>query len=308
MERSSKIYVAGHRGMVGSAIVRRLDELGYHNIIEPKIDLRCQHDVNVLFDHHRPDYVFLVAAKVGGIKANMDYPAEFIYDNLAIQNNIIHAAYKTGVRKLLFTGSSCIYPRESAQPIRESYFMTGELEPTNEPYAIAKIAGIRMCQAYRKQYGCDFISVMPTNSYGPNDNYDPITSHVLPALINKISAAKYYGSKYVELWGTGVARREFIYVDDMADAIVFLMRKYSSAEIINIGTGQDVSISELAGIISQAIGWEGETRFTGKMDGMPLKRLDVSKLSSLGWTAKTTLHDGIAKTLKEFKYAHSEVG
>ena len=249
-----------------------------------------------------------MAAKVGGIKANMDYPAEFIYDNLAIQNNIIHAAYKTGVRKLLFTGSSCIYPRESAQPIRESYFMTGELEPTNEPYAIAKIAGIRMCQAYRKQYGCDFISVMPTNSYGPNDNYDPITSHVLPALINKISAAKYYGSKYVELWGTGVARREFIYVDDMADAIVFLMRKYSSAEIINIGTGQDVSISELAGIISQAIGWEGDIRFTGKMDGMPLKRLDVSKLSSLGWTAKTTLHDGIAKTLKEFKYAHSEVG
>lgn len=308
MEKSSKIYVAGHRGMVGSAIVRRLNELGYENIIHPKIDLRCQHDVNVLFDHHRPDYVFMVAAKVGGIKANIDYPADFIYDNLAIQNNVIHASYKTGVKKLLFTGSSCIYPRESPQPIKESYFMTGELEPTNEPYAIAKIAGIRMCQAYRKQYNCNFISAMPTNSYGPGDNYDPNRSHVLPALINKIRIAKYYESHAVELWGTGTSRREFIYVDDMADALIFLMRKYSGSDIVNIGTGEDISISELAKMIAEIVGWKGEFKYTGSMDGMPLKRLDVSRINKLGWKAKTGLIEGITKTINELKYVDSEVG
>ncbi len=291
--------------MVGSAIIRRLEQLGYKNIIHPRIDLRCQHDVNCLFDHHRPDYVFLVAAKVGGIKANMTYPAEFIYDNLAIQNNVIHASYRTGVQKLLFTGSSCIYPRNSPQPIKEDYLLTGELEPTNEPYAIAKIAGVKMCQAYSKQYGCNFISAMPTNSYGPNDNYDPNNSHVLPALINKIRIAKYHNNKYVELWGTGQVRREFIHVDDMADAIIFLMNKYNGQQTINVGTGTDVSILELAETIADIVDWHGEFKFTGDMDGMPLKRLDVSRLSMLGWQAKISLKEGIKNTINQLSHVNS---
>ncbi|HAS16713.1 MAG TPA: GDP-fucose synthetase [Nitrospiraceae bacterium] len=301
MEKESKIYVAGHRGLVGSAILHNLQEEGYNNIVirtHRELDLCNQQEVRAFFEKERPEYIFLAAAKVGGILANSTYPADFIYNNIAIQIYAIHNAYLYGVKKLLFLGSSCIYPKFAPQPMKEEYLLTGILEPTNEPYAIAKISGIKMCQAYNRQYGTNFISVMPTNLYGPGDNFDLETSHVLSALIRKFHEAKLSGQP-VTVWGTGTPRREFLYVNDLAEACIFLMNCYDGEDIINIGTGLDISIKELAGFISEVIGYRGEIIFdTGKPDGMQRKLLDVTRINSLGWKAKTDLREGIEKTYK----------
>lgn len=305
MEKEARIYVAGHLGMVGSALVRNLQAKGYTNLLLRSIDeldLTRQSDVERFFEAERPEYVFLAAAKVGGIVANNSFPAEFIYINLQIQNNVIHSSYKFGVKKLCFLGSSCIYPKFAPQPIKEEYLLDGKLEPTNEPYAIAKIAGIKMCQAYNRQYGTNYISVMPTNLYGYNDNFDLTTSHVVPALIRKFVEAKNTHSQTVTIWGTGTPRREFLFVDDMADACVFLMEHYNDSEIINIGVGEDVTIAGLATIIKEEVGFEGEIVYdTSKPDGTPRKLLDVSRLHSLGWRAKTSLREGIRKTVEWYK-------
>lgn len=305
MHKEGKVYVAGHRGMVGSAIVRKLKSEGFTNIITrtlSELDLKVQHDVEIFFQEEKPDYVFLAAAKVGGIVANNTYRAEFLYDNLMIQNNIIHQSYVNGVKKLLFLGSSCIYPKLATQPLKEDALLTGLLEPTNEPYAIAKIAGIKMCDAYRDQYGCDFISVMPTNLYGPNDNYDLKNSHVLPALIRKFHEAKEAGKAYVEIWGTGSPLREFMHVDDLASACYYLMQNYSASGFVNIGVGKDISIKELALLIKRIVGFEGELKFdTSKPDGTPRKLMDVSKLEDLGFHYSIELEDGIRSVYEEYK-------
>jgi GDP-L-fucose synthase len=300
---ASKIYIAGHRGMAGSAIKRNLEARGYNNLItctRSELDLTNQQAVNNFFEVQRPEYVFLAAAKVGGILANSTYPAEFIYENLMIEANVIHAAYTTGAKKLLFLGSSCIYPRLAPQPLKEEYLLTGELEVTNEAYAVAKIAGIRMCKHYNQQYGTNFISVMPTNLYGPNDNYDPETSHVMAALIRKFHEAKRKRAPQVVVWGTGAPRREFLYVDDMADACVYLMENYDASDIgefVNIGLGEDVTIKELAELIGDIIGYHGEILYdTTKPDGTPQKLLDVSRLRKLGWNARISLRDGIKQS------------
>ncbi len=299
MDKNAKIYVAGHRGMVGSAIVRNLEQKGYVNIIgrtSKELDLIRQSDVENFFEEEKPEYVFLAAAKVGGIYANNKYPAEFIYNNLMIETNIIHSAYKYSVKKLLFLGSSCIYPKMAPQPIKEEYLLTGPLEPTNEAYAIAKISGIELCKFYRRQYGCDFISVMPTNLYGINDNFDLETSHVLPALLRKFHEAKINGDQEVVIWGTGKPRREFLYVDDLADACVHLIKNYSDEGHINVGTGEDLEIIELANIIKEIVGFKGRiVNDLTKPDGTPRKLLDGSLLESTGWRYKTSLKDGIKK-------------
>lgn len=291
--------------MVGSAILRKLQAEGFSNFLlrtSAELDLRKQEDVDRLFASEKPEYVFLAAAKVGGILANDQYRAEFIYDNLMIQNNIIHSAYRHGVRKLMFLGSSCIYPKMAPQPLREDYLLTGLLEPTNEPYAIAKIAGIKMCDAYRSQYGCNFISVMPTNLYGPNDNYDLHTSHVLPALVRKIHEAKVNGQETVTMWGTGKPRREFLHADDLADACFFLMQHYDQEGLINIGTGEDIEIGELAKLIREVVGYTGEiVHDTSKPDGTPRKLMDVSRLHALGWKHRISLADGIRMVYHEYE-------
>jgi GDP-L-fucose synthase len=302
MDKYSKIYVAGHTGLVGSAILRSLKVQGYskfllHTIEE--LDLTRQSAVDDLFKQERPEYVILAAAKVGGIHANNTYPADFIYVNLQLESNIIHSAYQYGVKKLCFLGSSCIYPKFAQQPMKEGYLLDGKLEPTNEPYAIAKIAGIKMCQAYNRQYGTNFISVMPTNLYGPHDNFDLQSSHVLPALIRKFVDARRVSASSATVWGTGAPKREFLFVDDLADAIVFLMNHYDDGEIINIGTGKDISILELANMIKKEVGFNGTIEFDAtKPDGTPRKLLDVSKINALGWTAKTPLREGIRKTIQ----------
>lgn len=302
MNKDSKIYVAGHRGLVGSAIVRNLEERGYTNIIcrtHKELDLTRQADVEKFFEEEKLEYVFLAAAKVGGIQANNTRPAEFIYENLMIESNIIHSAYKYGVKKLLFLGSSCIYPKFANQPIKEEYLLTGELEPTNEAYAIAKITGIELCKFYRRQYGCDFISAMPTNLYGINDNFDLETSHVLPALIRKFHEAKINNQEEVVMWGTGKPLREFMYVDDLADALVHLMVNYSDEIHVNMGTGKDLSIGELAQIVKEVVGYEGKiVNDLSKPDGTPRKLLDVSRLEATGWKYKTELREGIEKVYK----------
>lgn len=304
MELNSKIYVAGHNGMVGSSITRKLIELGYTNIItrtRKELDLLNQSDVINFFIKERPEYVFLCAAKVGGIKANVDFPADFIYENLTIQNNIIKCSKEFNVIKLLFLGSSCIYPKMSPQPIKEEYLLSGYLEPTNDAYALAKISGIKMCQSYNSQHGTNFISVMPTNLYGYNDNYDLNSSHVLPAMIRKFHDAKIKGQLFTELWGTGTPLREFLFADDLADACIFLMDNYDGSEIVNIGTGEDITIKDLALLIKDIVGFEGEVLFDeSKPDGTPRKLLDVSKLKELGWVYKTELREGIEKTYKDY--------
>ena len=305
MEKSSKIYVAGHRGLVGSAIVRALQGRGFKNILtrsHAELDLVDQAQVKNFFEVERPDYVFLAAAKVGGIHANNTYPAEFIYINLQIQNNVIHNSYVYGVKKLCFLGSSCIYPEFAPQPIKEEYLLDGKLEPTNEPYAIAKIAGIKMCQSYNRQYGTNFISVMPTNLYGPNDNYDPENSHVLAALVRKFVEAKRTNAPSVTVWGTGKPRREFLHVDDMADACIFLMENYNDSEIVNIGTGEDLAIMDLAVLVSKAVGYSGKLMLDpARPDGTPRKLLDVSKINKLGWKAKIPLILGIDSMVNFYK-------
>ena len=303
MDKKDKIYIAGHRGMVGSAIHRRLKKEGYENFVfrtSDELDLRDQQAVADFFSKEKPDYVFLAAAKVGGILANNTFRAEFLYDNLMIQSNVIENSYRQGVKKLLFLGSSCIYPKLAPQPLKEDYLLTGLLEHTNEPYAIAKIAGIKMCDAYRSQYGCNFISVMPTNLYGPNDNYDLNNSHVLPALIRKFHEAKVQDQPEVIVWGSGTPRREFLHADDMADACVFLMKNYNEEGLINIGVGEDLSIKELAEMIKEITGYKGKVVFdASKPDGTPRKLMDISKLSSLGWKATIQLKAGIEKTYTE---------
>ncbi len=305
MEKHAKIYIAGHRGMVGSAIDRRLRRDGYENIItrsSKELDLRSQQAVNDFFESEKLDYVFLAAAKVGGIVANNTYRADFIYDNLIIEANIIHAAYVNKVTKLLFLGSSCIYPKLAPQPLKEEYLLSGYLEPTNQPYAIAKIAGIELCDGYRAQYGCNFISAMPTNLYGPNDNYDLEKSHVLPALLRKFITAKNNDLPTVELWGTGSPKREFLHVDDLADACFFLMNSYDEKGLVNIGCGEDVTILELAQLVKKIVRYEGELKFdTTKPDGTLRKLMDVSKLTNLGWKASTTLEDGIKSVFNDIK-------
>ncbi|RWU05471.1 GDP-L-fucose synthase [Pedobacter chitinilyticus] len=304
MEKHSKIFVAGHRGMVGSAIYRKLQKEGYQNLItrtSKEVDLRDQQAVAAFFNEEKPDYVFLAAAKVGGIVANNTYRADFLYENLAIQNNVIHQSYVNGVKKLMFLGSSCIYPKLAPQPLKEEYLLTGLLEPTNEPYAIAKIAGIKMCDAYRDQYGCNFVSVMPTNLYGYNDNYHPENSHVLPALIRKFDEAKHNGSKEVTIWGTGSPMREFLFADDLADACYFLMENYSEPNLINIGTGEDLTIKDLALAVKETVGFEGELVFdTSKPDGTPRKLMDVSKLHDLGWKHKIALKEGLKLAYQDY--------
>lgn len=299
MQITDKIYVAGSNGMVGSAIVRALKERGFVNILtksSKELDLRNQQDVKAFMEKERPNYVFLAAAKVGGIHANNTFPADFIYDNLMIETNLIHSSYQTGVKKLLFLGSSCIYPKFAEQPIKENSLLTGTLESTNEAYAIAKITGIKLCEFYRKQYGCDFISAMPTNLYGINDNFDLNNSHVLPALIRKFHEAKQNGEKEVVMWGTGTPKREFLYVDDLAEACLFLMENYSDHTHINVGTGEDLSILELAKLVKEITGYEGNiVNDLSKPDGTPRKVMDVSKINSLGWKAKTDLETGIRK-------------
>lgn len=308
MDKESKIYIAGHRGMVGSAIKRQLEKAGFKNILcrtSAQLDLRDQQAVHTFFKQERPEYVFLAAAKVGGIIANNTYRADFLYENLAIEMHVIHAAYTYNVKKLMFLGSSCIYPKMAPQPLKESYLLTGPLEPTNEPYAIAKIAGIKLCETYRTQYGCHFISVMPTNLYGPNDNYHPENSHVLPALIRKFHEAKMHNHAPVTLWGTGTPKREFLYVDDLAEACLFLMESYDALPFINIGVGQDISIADLARLIQKIIGHEGPIQFdSSKPDGTPRKLMDVSRLKSLGWEAKTTLEKGIKLAYEDFLKQH----
>jgi len=319
MEKDAKIYVAGHKGLVGSAIVRKLSSEGYSDLItrsHKELDLTRQADVEAFFRSERPEYVFLAAARVGGILANNTYPAEFIYENLMIQANVIHESYRARVKKLLFLGSSCIYPRDCPQPMREEYLLSGKLEPTNESYAIAKIAGIKMCQSYNRQYRTKFVSVMPTNLYGPGDNFDLQTSHALPALIRKFHEAKGSDERQVtsdksrgvvSIWGTGKPRREFLYVDDLADACLFIMNNYDEGEIINIGVGKDISIGELAELIKDIVGFEGSIRYDpSKPDGTPRKLLDVSKLESLGWRSKTSLREGIEKTYEWYKRVTSE--
>ena len=297
MQFSDKIYIAGHRGMVGSAILRNLEAKGFRNLVlktSSELDLRDQQAVASFFEAERPDYVFLAAAKVGGIVANNTYRADFIYENMMIQSNVIHHAYRSEVKKLMFLGSSCIYPKLAPQPLKEEYLLTGELEPTNEPYAIAKIAGIKMCDAYRSQYGCNFVSVMPTNLYGPNDNYDLQNSHVLPAMLRKFYEAKLNGNAEVTLWGTGAPKREFLHADDMADACVFLMTHYNDPGLVNIGVGDDISIKDLAVMIKNIVGYEGNIVWdTSKPDGTPRKLMDVSKLNTIGWKAAIGLEDGI---------------
>ncbi len=304
MTPESKIYVAGHRGMVGSAIRRALEKEGFNNLIyktSAELDLRDAGSVKSFFETEQPEYVFLAAAKVGGIVANNTYQAQFLYENLQIQNNVIHNSYLHGVKKLMFFGSSCIYPKLAPQPLKEEYLLTGLLEPTNEPYAIAKITGIKMCEAYRSQYGCNFISVMPTNLYGHNDNYDLQNSHVLPALIRKFHEAKTSGASEVIIWGTGTPLREFLFADDLAEAALKLMQEYNGDRFVNIGTGHDLSIKDLAELIQKIIGFEGELVFdTSKPDGTPRKLLDVSFLNSLGWKYKTELEDGIKIAYQDF--------
>lgn len=305
MERNAKIYIAGHRGMVGSAIRRKLEKEGYTHFVtrtSSELDLRDQAAVAAFFAAEKPDYVFLAAAKVGGILANNTYRGQFIYENLMIQNNVIHQSYVHGVQKLMFLGSSCIYPKLAPQPLKEDYLLTGLLEPTNEPYAIAKIAGIKMCDAYRHQYGCNFISVMPTNLYGPNDNYDLNNSHVLPALIRKFHEAKKANLPAVTMWGTGSPKREFLHVDDLADACYYLMQTYNEEGLVNIGTGTDVSILELAQLIQGIVGYEGKIEHDlSKPDGTPRKLMDVSKLAAAGWTAQISLEVGIASVYADLK-------
>lgn len=304
MEKNAKIYIAGHRGMVGSAIHRKLEKEGYTNIVtrvSAELDLRNQNDVANFFELEKPDYVFLAAAKVGGIVANNTYRAQFLYENLQIQNNVIHSSYLNGVKKLMFLGSSCIYPKLAPQPLKEEYLLTGLLEPTNEPYAIAKIAGIKMCDAYRAQYGCNYISVMPTNLYGYNDNYHPENSHVLPALIRRFHEAKINNKADVTIWGTGSPKREFLFADDLAEACFYLMQNYDEEGLVNIGTGEDISIKELAILIKHTIGYEGEIKFdTSKPDGTPRKLMDVSKLHSQGWKHEIALEDGIKLAYQDF--------
>ena len=305
MNKSDKIYIAGHRGMVGSAIFRLLQKEGYTNIISKtssELDLTRQADVEEFFAKEKPDYVFLAAAKVGGIVANNTYRADFIHQNLQIQNNVIHSAYLNKVKKLMFLGSSCIYPKFAEQPLKEDYLLTGLLEHTNEPYAIAKIAGIKMCEAYRDQYGCNFISVMPTNLYGPNDNYDPQNSHVLPALLRKFHEAKKMNLPTVSIWGSGSPKREFLHVDDLAEACLFLMNEYNEKLFLNIGTGEDLSIKELALLIKDIVSYEGGLEFdTSKPDGTPRKLMDVSRLHNLGWKHKIELKEGITRVYEEVK-------
>lgn len=304
MEQNAKIYIAGHRGMVGSALERKLRKKGYTNIItrtSEELDLRNQQAVNDFFANEKPVYVILAAAKVGGIYANNTFRAEFIYDNLMIEANIIHASYLNKVTKLLFLGSSCIYPKMAPQPLKEECLLTGILEETNEPYAIAKIAGIKMCDAYRAQYGCNFISVMPTNLYGYNDNYHPQSSHVLPALIRKFDEAKKIGAKEVSVWGSGTPRREFLFADDLADACYFLMQTYNDSSPINIGTGQDLTIKDLALLIKKVIGFEGDLVFDiTKPDGTPRKLMDVSKIHALGWIHETNFEEGLKLTYQDY--------
>lgn len=304
MDKNAKIYIAGHRGMVGSAIYRKLQSEGFTNIItrtSAQLDLRNQQKVTDFFAEEKPDYVFLAAAKVGGIIANNTYRADFLYENLAIQNNIIHNSYLNDVKKLMFLGSSCIYPKLAPQPLKEDYLLTGLLEPTNEPYAIAKIAGIKMCDAYRDQYGCNYISVMPTNLYGLNDNYHAQNSHVLPALIRKFHEAKESNAAEVVIWGTGSPKREFLFADDLAEACYYLMQNYNEPGLVNVGTGEDMSIKDLALLIKDIVGFEGELTFdTTKPDGTPRKLMDVSKLHSFGWQHHTTLQDGITAAYHDF--------
>lgn len=304
MELNSKIYVAGHKGMVGSAIVRKLESLGYTNILTSNrgtVNLTNQFHVQTFFELEKPEYVFLAAAKVGGIKANNDKKADFIYENLMIQSNVIKSSHIYGVKKLLFLGSSCIYPKMSPQPITEDCLLSGYLEPTNDAYAIAKIAGIKMCQSFNQQYKTNFISVMPTNLYGPNDNYDLDNSHVLPAMIRKFHEAKDGRRSSVEIWGTGNPMREFLYVDDLADACVYLMNTYNDSDIVNIGTGKDITIKDLAYLIKDVVGYEGDIVFNTNMpDGTPRKLLDVSRLERLGWKYKTSLREGIEKTYRDY--------
>ena len=309
MEKNAKIYVAGHRGMVGSAIHRKLLKEGYSNVItrtSAELDLRNQQAVSDFFEAEQPEYVFLAAAKVGGIVANNTYRADFLYENLCIQNNVIHQAYKTGVMKLMFLGSSCIYPKLAAQPLKEEYLLTGLLEETNEPYAIAKIAGIKMADAYRAQYNCNFISVMPTNLYGYNDNYHPQNSHVLPALIRKFHEAKAKGQQVVTIWGSGSPMREFLFADDLADACYFLMQNYNEPGFVNIGTGHDLTIKDLALLIKKVVGFEGTLNFdSSKPDGTPRKLMDVSRLHNLGWHHKVELEEGIKLAYQDFLAKYS---
>lgn len=304
MKPTDRVYVAGHRGMVGSAIVRKLQNAGFEKIItrtHAELYLTEQSAVRDFFDKERPDYVVLAAAKVGGIYANSTYPADFIYQNLMMETNVIHSAYQIGVKKLLFLGSSCIYPKFAEQPMKESSLLTGPLEPTNQAYAVAKIAGIVMCQAYAQQYGVSFISAMPTNLYGPNDNYDLQNSHVLPALLRKIHEAKVTGQPEVEIWGTGTPRREFLHVDDLADACLMLLDRYDSPDIVNIGCGEDVTIRELAEVIAEIVGYSGGFRFDStKPDGTPRKLLDVSRINALGWVPQISLREGVAMTHADF--------
>ena len=308
MEKDSKIYIAGHRGMVGSAIYRKLQEKGFYNFIlrtSKELDLRNQQAVSDFFHTEKPEYVFLAAAKVGGIIANNTYRADFLFENLAIQNNVIHSAYVTGVKKLMFLGSSCIYPKLAPQPLKEDYLLSGFLEETNEPYAIAKIAGIKLCEAYRSQYGCDFISVMPTNLYGPNDNYDLQKSHVLPAMIRKLHEAKLGKSESVTIWGTGSPMREFLHADDLAEACVYLMENYSESQLINVGTGKDLTIKELAEMVKKIVGFEGNLMWdTTKPDGTPRKLMDVSKLHAHGWKHTIELEEGIELAYQDFLEHH----
>jgi GDP-L-fucose synthase len=305
MELQSKIYIAGHRGMVGSAILRNLQKKGFSNFIlktSGELDLRDQVQVAEFFKNEKPDYVFLAAAKVGGIQANNTYRADFLYENLMIQNNVIHNAYLTGVKKLMFLGSSCIYPKLAPQPLKEEYLLSGYLEDTNEPYAIAKIAGIKMCENYRRQYDCNFISVMPTNLYGPNDNYNLNNSHVLPALIRKFHEAREKNAPYVEMWGTGSPLREFLHADDLGDACVYLMKEYNGLQHVNIGTGSDITIKDLALLIKKIVGYEGDIKHDlSKPDGTPRKLMDVSFLHSLGWKHKIGLEDGIRMVYEDFR-------
>ena len=305
MDKNSKIYIAGHRGMVGSAIVRKLQLEGFGNLLvttKAELDLRDGAAVKEYFEKQKPDYVFLAAAKVGGIHANNIYRAEFLYDNLMIEANIIHAAWQSGVTKLLFLGSSCIYPKLAPQPLKEEYLLTGPLEPTNEPYAIAKIAGIKMCEAYRDQYGCNFISAMPTNLYGQGDNYHPSNSHVIPALIRRFHEAKLAGASEVEIWGTGRPLREFMYVDDLADACLYLMLNYNEKQFINVGTGEEVSIAELANKVAEAVEFRGSVVFNTAMpDGTPRKLMDSSRLHKMGWRHQVNLYAGLAMAYGHFQ-------
>ena len=305
MQKTDKIYVAGHRGMVGSAILRKLQKEGFSRLItrtSAELDLKDQVAVRDFFEAEKPDHVFLAAAKVGGIMANNTYRAEFLYDNIMIQSNVIDSSWRAGVKKLMFLGSSCIYPKMAPQPLKEEYLLTGPLEPTNEPYAIAKITGIEMCDAYRAQYGCNFISVMPTNLYGPNDNYDLNNSHVLPALIRKFHEAKVNKAPAVILWGTGTPKREFLHADDVADACLFLMQRYNEPGLVNVGVGEDLEIRELAAMVSRIVGYSGEIKYdSSKPDGTPRKIMDVSKLHALGWKASIGLEEGIRGVYEEYR-------